>query len=72
MKVKQVYISDENFSNLIGINASALVNELLSNYFAKEKDKIKDPKVLEKEIKILEVEVEAEKKIKEIIENVPI
>ena len=37
MKIKQIYISDENFETLKDCNASALINEMLNTHFAKQK-----------------------------------
>jgi len=64
MKIKQLYISDENFENLKGINASALVNELLNNYFKTLIPKSEEE--LLKEIKVKKIELEAMKKIEEV------
>ena len=68
MKIKQVYISDENFERLIGINASALVNELLNGHFDKQDTKKLSPEERAREIALLEVKVESAKKI-EAIQN---
>ena len=61
MKIKQVYISDENFEELKNINASALVNELLNIHFKTLIPKSK--KALLDELKIRKIELDAIKKI---------
>ena len=55
MKIKQVYISDENFQRLSGINASALVNELLNEHFRKSEAKAMTPEERDLEIKRMEI-----------------
>ncbi len=72
MKQKMIYITDENFEALKEINASALINEMLNDYFKMKKEKTKDPEVLKKEIEILKIQIEAENKIKEIDPDVSI
>ena len=61
MKVKQVYISDENFESLKSLNASALVNELLNNHFKTLIPKSKEE--LLEELRIKKIELEAIEKI---------
>jgi predicted aspartyl protease len=66
MKIKQVYISDENFEKLIGINASALVNELLQEHFQSTEIKTMTPEQRAQRIAVLEIEIEAERKVREL------
>jgi len=62
MKIKQVYISDENFNELKNVNASALVNELLTKHFEIKKmklPKLSIPQLLElKDVLIKKQELE--------------
>ena len=68
MKIKQVYISDDNFNALKDINASALVNKLLTNHFGNADTNKMTFEEKQKEIAILEAKIEAKKKI-EAIQN---
>ena len=61
MKIKQAYISDKNFENLKGINASALINKLLEDYFENERGRTEEE--LLQELQIKKIELDALKKI---------
>jgi hypothetical protein len=61
MKIKQIYISDENHDKLKEVNASALVNELLTNHFKNMKKETKSE--IETKLRIAKIELEATKKI---------
>ena len=61
MKIKQVYISDENYEKLKDCNASALVNELLRTHFEKQKITNMSEEELVKFIKIEKLKKEMER-----------
>ena len=63
MKQKMLYLSDENFDKLKGINASALVNELLNEHFQRSDVKTMTPEQRAFRIKELEIELEAVNKL---------
>jgi hypothetical protein len=63
MKIKQIYISDENFDKLKGINASKLINDMLDDHF-KNIDLTKLSKEeVEKRIVLLEEKLRIEKEL---------
>jgi glutaredoxin 2 len=61
MKIKQVYISDENFERLKEINASNLINNLLTDYF-KTTGSSKEDLIKKKEQMMKEIEDEFKRK----------
>ena len=65
MKQKMIYISDEMFEALKKENASALVERLCQEYFKKADLKNMTPEQRAERIKVLEIEIEAEKKLRE-------
>ena len=66
MKIKQVYISDENFEKLRDCNASALVNELITNHFKETKSKEMTLDEVNLEIRKIELEEEYQEKKEEL------
>jgi predicted aspartyl protease len=71
MKQKMIYISDEIFEQLKGSeNASALVEKLCREHFQSTEVKTMTPEQRSKRIAILEIELEAMRKKKE-VENAP-
>lgn len=66
-KQKMIYISDEMFEELRKEeNASALIVRLLMEHFASTNIKKMTPEQREEKIKILEIEIAAEKAVREV------
>jgi len=66
-KPKYIYFTDELAEKLSQEeNASALICELLRNYYEQAKEEKMTPEELDKKIAMLEIQVEANKKMEEL------
>ena len=67
MAQRYIYLSDELNNKLKEEeNASALIQQLLTDYYEMEKTRQMTPEEIDKKIKILEIKLEAKKKISEL------